>query len=93
MSGLWGEPAHRRAAYLGGTPTTHPIASPLHADFARTAPLIIHASDSEIVRDDSVRFAAKAAAAGWRCKLRSGRDCRTSGRDLSPTIPEAVIAG
>ncbi len=52
------------AFYLGDTPATTPLASPLYADLRGLPPLLIHAGDREILRDDSTRLAAKARAAG-----------------------------
>ena len=53
-----------RAVYLGGADPGQPTASPLEADLAGLPPLLIHAGEREILRDDSIRFAAKATAAG-----------------------------
>ncbi len=51
-------------AYLGPVDPAHPLASVLHADLAGLPPLLLHASRAEALRDDSVRFAAKAQDAG-----------------------------
>jgi cation diffusion facilitator CzcD-associated flavoprotein CzcO/acetyl esterase/lipase len=51
-------------AYLGPADPAHPLASVLHADLAGLPPLLLHASRVEALRDDSVRFADKARAAG-----------------------------
>ena len=52
------------AAYLGGLPPTHPLASPLYGDYRGLPPLLLQVGDWEIIRDDSVRVARKARAAG-----------------------------
>ena len=50
--------------YLAGQDARHPYASPLYADLHGLPPVLIQAGDAEILRDDSVRFAAAAQAAG-----------------------------
>jgi acetyl esterase/lipase len=58
------------AAYLAGAEAKTPLASPLYADLAGLPPLLIHAGDREILRDDSTRLAAAARAAGVPVTLR-----------------------
>jgi acetyl esterase/lipase len=50
--------------YLAGQDARHPYASPLYADLHGLPPVLIQVGDAEILRDDSVRFAAAAQAAG-----------------------------
>jgi acetyl esterase/lipase len=52
------------AAYLGGADARTPLASPLYADLSGLPPLLIEMGSEEMLRDDSVRLAAKAEAAG-----------------------------
>jgi monoterpene epsilon-lactone hydrolase len=52
------------AYYLGGADARSPLASPLYADLHGLPPLLIHAGDREILRDDSTRLTKKARAAG-----------------------------
>ncbi len=52
------------ALYAGTAPLEHPYLSPLYGDFKRLPSLMILASDSEILRDDALRVASKALAAG-----------------------------
>ncbi len=52
------------AAYLGGTDPRDPRASPLYGDPTGLPPILMQAGDSEILLDDTRRFAAKAQAAG-----------------------------
>jgi acetyl esterase/lipase len=47
-------------AYLGGASPLHPLASPIYADLSALPPLLVHASADELLRDDSVRLAARA---------------------------------
>jgi len=58
------------AAYLAGAEAKTPLASPLYADLAGLPPLLIHAGDREVLRDDSTRLAASARAAGVPVTLR-----------------------
>lgn len=52
------------AAYLGNADARNPLASPLYADLHSLPPLLIEMGSEEMLRDDSVRLAAKAKAAG-----------------------------
>lgn len=51
-------------AYLAGADPADPRASPIEADFFGFPPLLIHVGAREILRDDSLRLADKARAAG-----------------------------
>ena len=65
-------PGFKSAAtfYLGNTSAKHPLASPLYADLSRLPPMLIHVGEREILRDDSVRLAERARAAGVTVDLR-----------------------
>jgi epsilon-lactone hydrolase len=52
------------ALYLAGADPRHPYASPLYADLHGLPPILIQVGDAEVILDDSVRFAARALAAG-----------------------------
>jgi acetyl esterase/lipase len=52
------------AYYLGGADARTPLASPLYADLHGLPPLLIHAGDREILRDDSTRLTRRAREAG-----------------------------
>ena len=68
---LWGPGLMEGAKfYLAGTDPKTPLASPLYGDPTGLPPLIIHVGDREILRDDSIRFADRARAAGVRVELR-----------------------
>ncbi len=56
--------------YLGGVPADNPVASPHYADLHGLPPLLIHAGDREILRDDSTRLAEHARTAGIPVDLR-----------------------
>lgn len=55
--------------YLGTTPATHPLASPVFADFTGLPPLLIQVGSSEILLDDAVRLASAAGAAEVAVRL------------------------
>lgn len=50
--------------YLGETDPRDPLASPAFGDYTGVPPLLIQVGEHEIIRDDSVRVAAKARADG-----------------------------
>lgn len=56
--------------YADKTPKTDPLVSPLYGDLAGLPPLILHVSDSELLRDDTLRLAEGARAAGVAAHLR-----------------------
>jgi epsilon-lactone hydrolase len=50
--------------YVGDSDPTTPLASPLFGELSGLPPLLIHVGEVETLRDDAVRFAALAEAAG-----------------------------
>ena len=61
----------RRAAelYLAGSDPRDPRASPVYADLAGLPPMLLFASNQEILLDDAVRLAERARAAGVEVEL------------------------
>jgi epsilon-lactone hydrolase len=55
--------------YLDGQPARTPLASPLFADLTGLPPLLIQVGSAEILLDDAVRLAGRAAEAGVRVEL------------------------
>jgi acetyl esterase/lipase len=55
--------------YLGDADPGAPLASPLFGDFRGIPPLLIQVGEHEMLRDDSVRLAAKARAEGVDVRL------------------------
>lgn len=55
--------------YLGETDPCNPLASPVFGDFTGIPPLLIQVGEHEMLRDDSIRVAAKARADGVEVKL------------------------
>ena len=56
-------------AYLAGASPKDPRASPLYAELFGLPPLLIHVAEDELLRDDALRFAARARRAGIETKL------------------------
>lgn len=71
-------PAERAAEmaelYLQGQSARHPRASPMFADFEGAPPIWLTVSDSEILRDDSRRFAARLRDAGVAVTFEEAHD-------------------
>jgi acetyl esterase/lipase len=58
-------------AYLGRNRNAlHPLASPVEADLSGLPPVIIHAADHDITRDDAFLFAERARQYGVKVELR-----------------------
>lgn len=55
--------------YLGTASATHPLASPVFADFTGLPPLLIQVGSAEILLDDAVRLAGAAGAANVAVRL------------------------
>ncbi len=55
--------------YLGQASSTNPLASPLYAEMRGLPPLIMHAGERELLRDDSTRLAERARQAGVTVEL------------------------
>jgi epsilon-lactone hydrolase len=83
--------AIRRAAatYLNGAEATDALASPLYANHDGFPPLLIYVSDNEVLRDDGLRLADKAAAAGVATDLRVWRGQPHVWPLFVPLLPEA----
>ncbi|MFG1808136.1 alpha/beta hydrolase [Streptomyces sp. NPDC049040] len=61
----------RAAGYLAGADPRTPLASPLYADLRGLPPLLIQAGGREVLLDDALRLAAKAALADVPVTLRT----------------------
>ncbi|MGM0632580.1 MAG: alpha/beta hydrolase fold domain-containing protein, partial [Pseudomonadota bacterium] len=83
--------AIQRAAklYLAGAEEQLPLASPLYGDFTGFPPLFIMLSETEVLRDDGLRVAEKADAAGVDVQLQVWRDQPHVWPIFHPLIPEA----
>ncbi|MFX1514304.1 MAG: alpha/beta hydrolase [Promethearchaeota archaeon] len=61
-------------AYLAGADPKSPIVSPLYADLTGLPPILIQVSTSEMLYDDSTRFAKRARSAGVDVTLQTWND-------------------
>lgn len=78
--------------YAGDHDPRHPWISPLFADLGGLPPVWIVVGDYETMRDDSIRFAEKARAAGCDVTLRVGEEMIHCYPLLAPFFPEATEA-
>ncbi|SEQ82974.1 Acetyl esterase/lipase [Solimonas aquatica] len=67
-----------RESYVGAADASDPQVSPVYADFQGFPPLLLLASDAEILCDDAVLLAARARRAGVEVRL-----------DIWPVLPHA----
>ena len=77
------------ADYLGGADPTNPLASPALGDLAGLAPVLVHASDCEVLADDAVLLAAGIEAAGGEVELELWPEMTHVWHVMTPLVPEA----
>jgi cation diffusion facilitator CzcD-associated flavoprotein CzcO/acetyl esterase/lipase/short-subunit dehydrogenase len=70
--------AHLADAYLAGADPAQPLVSPLFGELAGLPPLLIHVGADEVLRDDALRLAEQARAAGVPVEL-----------EVFPVVPHA----
>jgi acetyl esterase/lipase len=75
--------------YVGAGQERDPLASPIFADFTGLPPLLIQVGEHEIIRDDSVRVAAKARADGVDVTLEVWEGMFHVFQSHEPLLPEA----
>jgi acetyl esterase/lipase len=78
--------------YLGGTPATNPLASPVYGDLSGLPPLLIQVGDSEVLLDDSRRVHEKARRSGVASRLQLWRGVPHGWQIFAPILPEARAA-
>jgi epsilon-lactone hydrolase len=78
--------------YLGTTPATDPLASPLYADLTGLPPLALQASTTEILLDDSRRVTARALQAGVPARLQLWPNTPHGWQVFAPILPEGRSA-
>ncbi|MCY0387307.1 alpha/beta hydrolase fold domain-containing protein [Robbsia sp. Bb-Pol-6] len=78
--------------YLAGMPGTDWRASPLYGDFTGLPPLLIQASDSEVLLDDARRVVDKARAAGVEVAFHQWRGVPHAWQIFAGFLPEARVA-
>ncbi|CAK7286420.1 alpha/beta hydrolase [Streptomyces sp. RM1] len=82
----------RAADYLAGADPRTPLASPLHADLRGLPPLLIQAGGREILLDDALRLAARAAHADVPVTLRTFPGAPHVFQGFAPLVDEAAQA-
>lgn len=75
--------------YAGARSPSDPALSPLAGDLAVLPPLCVHASTTELLRDDTVRFAERAQTAGVTVECRLWADMPHVWQFLTGFLPEA----
>ncbi|MEU6541196.1 alpha/beta hydrolase fold domain-containing protein [Streptomyces sp. NPDC047000] len=69
----------RAAAYAGTVPRDHPLLSPLHGNLHGLPPVQLHVAGTEVLLDDSLSFATRAAHSGVAVDLRVYEDLSAQG--------------
>jgi len=69
-----------------------PVVSPVFGDLSGLPPTLLHASDTEILRDDSRRYVNKAQAAGSPVQLQTWNHMPHVWHMFYPELPEANAA-
>ena len=80
------------ARYLAGHNASDPVVSPLLGDLAGLPPILVLASDSEILRDDGRRYVNKAVEAGTDASLMLWDNVPHVWPIFYPDLPEAAEA-
>jgi acetyl esterase/lipase len=78
--------------YVGDHDPRLPWISPLYGDLHGLPPLFICIGTNETMRDDSIRFAEKARAAGVDVTLKVGEEMVHCYPLMAPLFPEATEA-
>jgi len=84
--------ASAAAAYAGGRPLDDPALSPLFADLSGLPPLLVQCGTDEVLLDDSVRLAERAAGAGVDVSLDVRDGMWHVYQAFTPWVPEATSA-
>ena len=71
---------------------TNPVASPLRGNLNNLPPTLIHASSTEMLLDNSTRYAAKARAEGSPVELHTWQNMVHVWHIFTPLLPEAEEA-
>ena len=75
--------------YVGEGDPRQPLVSPVFGDLAGLPPLLFHVGDREILRDDAVRMAERAKAAGVEAHLRTFPVVAHAWQFADRVLPEA----
>jgi len=87
---FYGESIRRAAlVYLGNASPRDPLASPVYADLTGLPPIVVHASRSEVLLDDSIRLASRARECGVEVELEVWNGLPHAWQMLVGLVPEA----
>ncbi len=78
--------------YLADQDPLIPLASPLYGNLSRLPPILMQVGDTELLLDDSVRFAEKAVKAGVKVTLEVWPEMFHNWQMFGPVFPEAQQA-
>jgi epsilon-lactone hydrolase len=78
--------------YLGDTPATNPLASPVYADLTGLPPLLVQVGDTEVLLDDSRRIVDNARQSGVEATLQIWPKVPHGWHIFAPILPEARAA-
>jgi epsilon-lactone hydrolase len=81
--------AQAATAYLHDTEPTNPLASPALADLSGLAPVLVHASDCEVLADDATRLAEGIRASGGEVDLELWPEMTHVWHIMTPGVPES----
>lgn len=84
--------ARQARHYLGDTPATNPLVSPVYADLTGLPPLLIQVSDCEVLLDDSRRVAENASRSGVDATLRIWHGVSHGWQIFAAILPEGRAA-
>lgn len=87
-----GELRHRAAHYAAGTPPTDPLLSPLRANLHGLPPVQLLAAGNDVLVDDSLAFAARAARSGVAVDLRVEPDADRLRAQIVPAMAGFIAA-
>lgn len=77
--------------YVAGRKKDDPLVSPIYGDLSGLPPLLLHASDSELLRDDSVQLAERARARGVTVQLLLWHGLPHAWPNFAGLMPEADL--
>jgi acetyl esterase/lipase len=78
--------------YIDSADPTDPLVSPLFGDLTGLPPLLIHVGEVEALRDDAVRFAERAKAAGVDVTIEVWPEMIHVWHAFGPSVPESEAA-
>jgi monoterpene epsilon-lactone hydrolase len=78
--------------YLGDTPATNPLVSPVYADLTGLSPMLLQVSNSEVLLDDSRRVFENARQAGVEATIQIWPGLPHCWQIFAPILPEARAA-